>query len=179
MASTLERLMQHHGPEAKAVVWEHNTHIGDARATDMARAGMVNVGQLVRERHPGGDVVLIGFAGHRGSVIAGREWGAPPERLAVPEAADGSWDDLLHRVGTENKLLIFDRDEAVLHEPRGHRAIGVVYDPLDEFRRNYAPSLLSLRYDALIYLDETRALHPLHLPAVPRGEPPATYPWGV
>src|SRR5205823_1432026 len=74
MVETLDRLMHHHGPKAKAIVWEHNTHIGDARATDMVRDGMVNVGQLVREEHGAEDVVLIGFGSHRGSVIAAEEW---------------------------------------------------------------------------------------------------------
>src|SRR5207237_10110941 len=84
MTQTLERLMAHHGPQARAIVWEHNTHIGDARYTDMADDGMVNVGQLARERKQKEGVVLVGFGSHRGSVIAGREWGAPMERMPVP-----------------------------------------------------------------------------------------------
>jgi erythromycin esterase len=84
MVETLEPLMRHHGPKAKAIVWEHNTHIGDARFTDMARAGMVNVGQLVREQRGDEDVLLVGFGSHRGSVIAARKWGAPMERMWVP-----------------------------------------------------------------------------------------------
>src|SRR5438046_2101099 len=77
MAETLERLVQFHSPQAKAIVWEHNTHIGDARHTDMADDGTVNVGQLVREAHTADDVVLIGFGSHRGSVIAARGWDEP------------------------------------------------------------------------------------------------------
>src|SRR3954470_2134829 len=75
MADTLDRLVAYHGPSAKAVIWEHNTHIGDARATDMAKAGMVNVGQLVRERHTPDRVILVGFGGHHGTVIAADAWG--------------------------------------------------------------------------------------------------------
>jgi erythromycin esterase len=178
MVETLERLMRHHGPDAKAIVWEHNTHIGDARATDMTDAGMVNVGQLVREQRGVEDVVLVGFGSHRGSVIAGAEWGAPAERMPVPPAREGSWEDVLNRAGEEDKLLIFAEDEDGLLEPRAHRAIGVVYDPAYERFGNYVPTVLSRRYDAFLYVDETRALHPLHMGTRENGEPPETFPSG-
>jgi erythromycin esterase-like protein len=90
MADTLDRLVAHHGPEAKVVVWEHNTHVGDARATDMATVGLVNVGQLVRERHGAEGVVLVGFGGHHGEVVAGSSWGAPMQRLAVGSPPPGT-----------------------------------------------------------------------------------------
>src|SRR5206468_1062675 len=96
MADTLDRLIAHHGPTAKAVVWEHNTHIGDARATDMTRQGMVNVGQLTRERHAHDGVVLVGFAGRHGSVIAADAWGATMRAMDVPPAPTGTHEDLLH-----------------------------------------------------------------------------------
>jgi erythromycin esterase-like protein len=181
MVQTLERLMRHHGPDAKAIVWEHNTHIGDAHATDMARAGMVNVGQLVREGHMRAGVVLVGFAGHHGSVIAGREWGAPMERMRVPPAREGSWEDLLHRADERRKLLILDRDALTpeMWDPRGHRAIGVVYDPSFERFGNYVETVLPARYDAFLSFEETRALHPLALPVEDEGEPPETYTWAV
>ncbi len=180
MAETLNRLMRLHGPNAKAVVWEHNTHIGDARFTDMARHGMVNVGQLVRERRGEEDVVLVGFGSHRGSVIAGARWGAPMERMPVPPAREGSWEDVLHRAGEEDKLLVFsDAGEGGLLEPRGHRAIGVVYDPAHDHYGNYVPTVLPRRYDAFVYVDETRALHPLRLRLREDGEPPETYPSGA
>ena len=178
MAETLERLMRHHGPGARAIVWEHNTHIGDARFTDMADFGMVNVGQLARERL--GDVVLVGFGSHRGSVIAGAEWGAPMQRMRVPPAREGSWEDILHRTSEEDRLLVFaDLGEEVgFFEPREHRAIGVVYDPARERYGNYVPTVLPRRYDAFLYLDETSALHPLHVPPREDGEPPETFPSG-
>ncbi len=194
MVETLERLMQLHGPDAKAIVWEHNTHIGDARATDMARSGMVNVGQLVRERDWRDGVVLVGFGSHRGSVIAGDEWGAPMERMSVPPAQPDTHEAVLHdALGGENALFLFDGTAAgalpapgsldaaadPLLTPRGHRAIGVVYNPAFERFGNYVPTILSLRYDAFLYLDETHALHPLHLQPQPEGEPPETYPSGV
>ncbi len=180
MVETLDRLMHFYGPNAKAVVWEHNTHVGDARFTDMARHDMVNVGQLVRERRGEEDVVLVGFGSHRGSVIAGAEWGAPMQRMPVPPAREGSWEDVLHRAGEEDKLLVFsDAGEDEFLEPRGHRAIGVVYDPAHERYGNYVPTVLPRRYDAFVYLDETRALRPLY--ATPRedAEPPETLPSGA
>jgi erythromycin esterase len=180
MAETLERLMRHHGRGAKAIVWEHNTHIGDARFTDMTDFGMVNVGQLAREQRGGEDVVLVGFGSHRGSVIAGAEWGAPMQRMRVPPAREGSWEDIFHRAGEEDRLLVFAglREEGGFFEPREHRAIGVVYDPARERYGNYVPTVLPRRYDAFLYLDETRALHPLHVSPREDGEPPVTFPSG-
>jgi erythromycin esterase-like protein len=172
--------MRHHGPDAKAIVWEHNTHIGDARAPDMVDVGMVNVGQLVREQRGVEDVVLVGFGSHRGSVIAGAEWGAPMEHMPVPPAREGSLEDILRLAGEEDKLLVFVEadDEDGLLEPRAHRAIGVVYDPAYERFGNYVPTVLPRRYDAFLYVDETQALHPLHMRTRKNGEPPETFPSG-
>lgn len=179
MVETLERLTEFHEGESKAVVWEHNTHIGDARATDMTAAGMVNVGQLVREGHSREDVVLVGFGSYQGSVIAGRSWGAPMERMPVPAAREGSWEHVLHTAGGQDCLLIFEPTDLpdMLHDRRGHRAIGVVYHPEAERRGNYVPTVLPRRYDVFCYLDETRALHPIPVPA--HWEEPETYPVGV
>jgi erythromycin esterase-like protein len=182
MAETLHHLMRHHGAQAKAIVWEHNTHIGDARFTDMADEGMVNIGQLVREGHSREGVVLVGFGSQRGSVIAGEEWEAPMERMKVPPARSGSWEDVLHRADAEDRLVLLDQLRTNDHclEQRGHRAIGVVYHPKYEEYGNYVPTVLPLRYDAFLFLDETRALHPLH-EVKPREEfeVPETYPSGM
>jgi erythromycin esterase-like protein len=184
MADTLERLVKFHRGQrdvVKAVVWEHNTHIGDARATDMAAEGMVNIGQLVRERQRPRDAVLVGFSGHRGSVIAGRGWGEPMERMEVPRAMEGSWEDVLHGAGgvRGGRLVLMDevRGRPEWEEQRGHRAIGVVYHSRYE-RGNYVPTVLPARYDALIALEETRAVSPLHTAAV-GGEVAETFPSGV
>ena len=176
MVDTLDRLVTHYGSEAKAVVWQHNTHIGDARATTMAEEGMVNVGQLVRERHEEEGVVLVGFGSYRGSVIAARAWGAEMERMRVPEAQAASWEAVFREAKRGDRLLILDDLEAsAAFETRGHRAIGVTYDPgFDPF--NYVPTVLPRRYDAFIYLEETEALHPLHL-ELPGERPPQPYPW--
>jgi erythromycin esterase len=181
MTETLDRLMQHHGPGAKALVWEHNTHVGDARFTDMARAGMVNVGQLVRETHAAQGVVLVGFGSYRGRVVAGREWEAPMERMPLPRARPGTWEDVLHRAGGGDMLLLMSDEEgtAELRQWRGHRAVGVVYHPESE-AGNYVPTVLPRRYDAFLYLDATEALHPLHeVRARREGEVPETFPTGV
>jgi erythromycin esterase-like protein len=181
MTETLERLMTHHGPRAKAIVWEHNTHVGDARYTDMAASGMVNVGQLVRQGQQFGDVVLIGFSTHHGSVIAGEAWGAAVQRMSLPPARPGSWEDVLHHAAPDKQLIVFrpDGTSNVMLAPRGHRAIGVVYRPQYEAFGNYVPTIMPLRYDALIYLDKTHALHPLHVPASFEHEVPETFPSGV
>jgi erythromycin esterase-like protein len=182
MVETLERLMTHHGPTAKAIVWEHNTHVGDARFTDMARAGMVNVGQLVRQAHDREGVMLVGFGTHRGTVIAAEEWGAPMERLPVPPARENSFEEAMHNAAVGDALLLFngadDGGVPGLDEPVGHRAIGVVYDPYAERWGNYVPTVMPRRYDAFLYIDETRAVDPLHMPVHVGGEPPETYPSG-
>lgn len=182
MVETLTRLMRHHGRDAKAIVWEHNTHIGDARFTDMARAGMLNVGQVVRESHAEDGVVLVGFGTHRGTVIAAEEWGAPIERMQVPAARDGSFEHALFDARVGDSLLIFDGTDngvAGLDGPLGHRAIGVVYDPDHERWGNYVPTIIPGRYDAFVYIEETRAVDPLHLAVKVDGEMPETYPSGV
>jgi len=183
MVETLDRLVAHHGPRAKAIVWEHNTHIGDARFTDMARAGMVNVGQLVREKREHDGVLLVGFGTHRGTVIAAEEWGAPMERMRVPPARAGSFEDAMYEAAVGDALLVFDgrghAEIAGLYQPMGHRAIGVVYDPRAERWGNYVPTVVPRRYDAFIYIDETHAVDPLHFPVHADGEPPETYPSGV
>ena len=182
MVDTLERLMRFHGPLARAIVWEHNTHVGDARFTDMARAGMVNVGQLVRQRHGDEGVVLVGFGSYHGTVIAAEEWGLPMQRMPVPEARDESYEGVMHRCGIPELLLLFDGSDdggvPGLDTVRGHRAIGVVYQPAHERWGNYVPTILPRRYDSFIFLDHTEALDPLHMPVQVTGEPPETYPSG-
>jgi erythromycin esterase-like protein len=184
MVETLNRLVHRHGRDTKAIVWEHNTHIGDARFTDMATAGMVNVGQLVREAHGDEGVVLVGFGTHRGTVIAAEEWGAPMERLRVPAARSASFEDALFEAGVGDSLLVFEGsadDGGVpgLDEPIGHRAIGVVYDPAHERWGNYVPTIVPGRYDAFLYIEESRAVDPLHMPIRVDGEAPETYPSGI
>lgn len=181
MADTMERLLEFHGKNSKVIVWEHNTHIGDARATDMADEGTYNIGELARKEHQDKGVVLVGFGSYKGTVIAGKRWGGKMQSMQMPEAKKGSWEYLLHSAGKENKLLImedFSGNDLLMQNRIGHRAIGVVYNPQYEKHGNYVPTILPLRYDAFIYLDETSALHPLHIE--PDGKQiPATFPFGV
>lgn len=179
MHETLERLLNFHGPDSKAIVWAHNTHIGDASATDMADEGMFNIGELARKAFPG-QVFLVGFGSFNGSVIAGNSWGAKMQPMTVPDGRKGSLEYLLHRAGKRNKLLLMDdfRDTLFTEQYVDHRAIGVVYRPGYERYGNYVPTVLPARYDAFIYLDKTQALHPLHIhPGSLRI--PDTYPFGM
>ena len=180
MVETLNTLTDYHGEDTKVIVWEHNTHIGDARATSMASSGLHNVGQLVREQHADDGVCLVGFGSYEGSVIAGEFWGAPMKVMNLPKAIDGSVEKMLHTMGAENKLLLLGEESELsekLKDRVGHRAVGVVYDPHEE-RGNYVPSIMPKRYDAFLYIDKTRGLHPLHIK--PEGsKTPETYPFGI
>lgn len=180
MMSTLERLVEYHGPGAKSIVWAHNTHVGDARATDMAASGMVNIGQLARERFGSANVHLVGFGSHSGSVVAARGWGESREIMPVPAAIIGSWEAELHRALGADRVLRtstwIDRPELMAH--RGHRAIGVVYHPEREHLGNFVPTVLPQRYDSFLYLDRTEALHAVEAQPVLDHEPPETYPFG-
>jgi len=143
----------------------------------MARAGMVNIGQLAREQHGRENVYLAGFGSYEGTVIAGESWGAPMQKMEVPPAREGSWEDWLHSLGATDKLLLSrelrDVDEA--RQQIAHRAIGVVYDPNREKYGNYVPTIIPERYDAFLYLDETEALRPFILKTKEK-DPPELYP---
>lgn len=163
MDTTLDRLLNHYGPGSKAVVWAHNTHVGDARATDMAAAGEVNIGQLARERYGTDQVVLVGFGTHHGSVVAGSAWGAPTELMPVPPARTGSLEDVLHRAAPERALFVFPRADRpdLLTDELDHRAVGVVYHPERERWGNYVPTVLGDRYDAFCWFDSSQGVRPL------------------
>ena len=177
MMETLHRVMDFYGPDAKAVVWEHNTHIGDARYTPMQREGLFNTGQLAREQFGESETVLIGFGSYQGSVIAGSEWGAPMQMMPVPPAKEDSVEALLHQQYNDNRLLLFDhRHDSIFDGTMPHRAIGVVYEPYHEKYGNYVPTVMNRRYDAFLYIDQTTAVHPLHIR--PDGhQVPETYPF--
>jgi erythromycin esterase len=180
MVDTLNRLVAFHGAKSKAIVWEHNTHIGDARATNMAGQGMVNVGQLVNEQHVRDGVSTVGFGSYSGTVIAGRKWGDVMRIINVPEARPGSWEFILQQLDARDRI-VFMTDEMKKQLGKkeiGHRAIGVVYQPEFEHLGNYVESLMPFRYDAFVYVNRTSALHPIHI--VPAGsETPETFPFGL
>lgn len=180
MTDTLDRLMAHYGPDSRAIVWEHNTHVGDARATDMATRGLVNVGQLVRERHLDDGVVLIGAASYEGTVVAAPAWGEPLEEMEVPPARPGTHEHLLHTCGMDQHLFVFPRQRTGWLEAwLGHRAIGVVYQPRMERAGNDVPTALGRRYDAFWYVDRSRALRPMARPQPPEADELETYPFGT
>ena len=164
MADTVDRLMRHHGPGAKGIIWAHNTHVANSRAADVGNRELMTLGQLVRERHGSDDVVLVGFGSHRGTVIAATHWGGQSQVMAVPPAQKGSYEDAFHTASPKNQMVIFSdaKDSGPLSEARGHRAIGVLFDPAHERDGVYVSTVLSRRYDAFLFIDQTRALRPLH-----------------
>src|SRR6266496_3162811 len=185
MAETLAALVSHldaQGQTAKVAVWEHNSHLGDARATYMAAYGELNVGQLVRERY-GPEAMLIGFMTYKGTVTAASEWDAAAERKRVRPALEDSYEAAFHEVSMPNFLLpLRDSGPAsiAVRDPRLERAIGVIYLPQTERQSHYFDARLSDQFDAVIHFDETRALQPLEREALwESGEPPETFPTGV
>lgn len=184
MAGTLDALVEHLDRRlspAKVVVWEHNSHVGDARATEMGARGELNVGQLARQRY-GDECVLVGFTTFDGTVTAASDWGGAVERKRVRPALAGSHEELLHRRGVAGFWVDTapGAARALLAGPRLERAIGVIYRPETERGSHYFDARLSEQFDAVIHLDRTRALEPLERTARwDRGEPPETFPSGI
>jgi len=165
MAKTLECLagfLDQRSPGAKIVVWAHNSHVGDARATRMGERGEWNIGQLSRGRY-GGEAVLVGFTTHHGTVTAASNWSEPAERKRVRPALAESYEGLFHVVGFDRFLLILEDDERTqgLRRPRLERAIGVIYRPESERASHYFRANLHAQFDAVIHFDRTRAVKPL------------------
>lgn len=182
MLEVLDSLFQHYGPNSKGIVWEHNTHIGDYRATDMVDEGHINVGGLARERYGEDAVALVGFGTYQGTVIASHAWEGPTQVLPVPPARAGSIEFACHEVALKKNvsqffMLLDPMEMGPLSEMKGHRAIGVVYDPKRERWGNYVPTALPRRYDAFIFIDETSALEPIMIP-FKRELIPETWPAG-
>ena len=186
MADTLDALAGHLGRQRsiapKIVVWAHNSHLGDARATETAAHGELNVGQLVRERHPR-DCRLIGFTTYTGTVTAAGDWEGPAERKQVRPALADSVEELLHEAGEKEFLVDFTaapRSADALRSGRLERAIGVIYRPETERQSHYFRARVADQFDAVIHVDETRALEPLERTARwEEGEVPETYPFAV
>ncbi|KRV48914.1 erythromycin esterase [Wenjunlia vitaminophila] len=184
MADTLRSLVEHlgrtrPGRPPKVVVWAHNSHLGDARATEAATNGELNLGQLVREWFPG-DCRIIGLSTYTGTVTAAENWGDPAERRRIRPALDNSVEQLLHEVGRDEFWLPFPstpRCAEVLRASRLQRGIGVIYRPRTERESHYFHARVADQFDALIHIDETHAVEPLERSASwERGEVPETYP---
>jgi erythromycin esterase-like protein len=180
MVETIDALVSHlnGSRQPKAIVWAHNSHLGDARATDMKARGELNVGQLIRERF-GKESVLIGFTTHHGTVTAATDWGEVAERKRVRPALRGSYEELFHDLALP-RFLIDPRKVDILREQRLERAIGVIYRPETERLSHYFNARLAEQFDAVIHIDETRAVEPLERTSVwEEGELPETYPFAV
>jgi erythromycin esterase-like protein len=184
MAGTLDALVEHLDRRlgrAKVVVWEHNSHVGDARATAMGARGELNVGQLARQRY-GAQCLLVGFSTYDGRVTAAADWGGPAERKHVRPALRGSHEAMLHEVAIRD-FWVDTADHAIcdtLRIPRLERAIGVIYRPETERQSHYFEARLGDQFDAVIHLDRTRALEPLDRTSIwDRGEPPESFPTGI
>lgn len=182
MAETLNELVAHleqqTGP-ARVVLWAHNSHLGDARATEMGQAGEINVGQLVRERYAQ-DAFLIGLSTDHGTVTAASAWGAAHERKRVRPALAESYEALFHETALAAFLLPLRGESRAVHllsEPRLERAIGVIYRPQTERISHYFTARLPAQFDALLYVDETHAVEPLDRTETwEQGALPETYP---
>lgn len=182
MFQTLKQIMDHVGEQAKAVVWAHNSHIGDARVTDMGvNRDELNIGQLCREEW-GEQAQLIGFGTHTGTVAAASDWDGPMEVKAVRPSRPDSHEALCHEIGVERFLLdlrrgVNDPLRQVMSEPRLERYIGVIYRPETERWSHYSHALLGQQYDGFVWFDRTSAVVPLPTQAG-RGED-ETYPFGL
>ena len=186
MAETLDALLEHFsrgGAPARAVVWAHNSHLGDARATSMGDQGEWNLGQLVRERFDPSEAVSVGFTTHTGTVTAADNWGEPPEVMRVRPSMTGSVERILHDLAVPDFYLPLRTTAAaeVLSGRKLERAIGVIYRPRSERVSHYFAADLPAQFDAVVHFDRTRAVEPIDI--TPGGreakELPETYPSGV
>ena len=181
MMATLEALLDQssrRGRSPRAVVWAHNSHLGDARATSLSRRGELNLGQLVRERYPATSC-LIGMTTHDGEVTAAHEWEEPAALRTVRPSLAGSYEHLFHQTGLESFVLQTSATAGVLSAPRLERAIGVLYRPETERASHYFTARLAEQFDVVVHVDRTRALEPLEKWARHEMDLPETYPTGV
>jgi erythromycin esterase-like protein len=183
MMETLEALIAHVQQTtggARAIVWAHNSHLGDARATQMGESGELNLGQLVREKY-GPKSFLVGFTTHAGSVTAASNWDEPAQRKRVRPSIAASYERLFHDTGLDRCLLLL-RDGALrqaLQDERLERAIGVIYRPESERLSHYFRARLREQFDAVLHIDQTTALEPLERWAHDEVDLPETYPTGI
>jgi len=179
MAETLDALAEHPTRQqdrpAKLVVWAHNSHVGDARATEMRERGEINLGRLARERHPG-QTFVVGFTTYSGTVTAASAWGGEAERKRVRPALPGSWEERFNELGGD---FVVEHTE-LFDGPLLERAIGVIYLPESERLSHYFEATLAEQFDAVIHVDQTRALEPLERTSEwEAGEVPETYPYAL
>jgi erythromycin esterase len=182
MMDTLEQLLDCYGKESKAVVWEHNSHVGDLSKAGKIFKQQVNLGSLAREKYGGPQVALVGLATYKGMVTASNAWEGAIMELPIPIGRQGSLEDEFHlairQIGHSSYYVLLDEEtpESALNDERGHRAIGAVYHPGLETKGSYSPTLLCQRYDAFIFIDETTPVRPLEIQC-DRSKIPETYPF--
>lgn len=181
MFETLQNLLNFYGPRSKAIVWAHNSHIGDCRATEMSRRGEHNIGQLCREEF-GAGAYLVGFGTHSGHVAAASDWDGPMEVKQIRPSTAGSYERLCHDAGCANFLLPLRNPKSEqliedLSKPRLERAIGVIYRPETELQSHYFQAVLPRQFDEYIWVDQSSAVSPLTTEVI-EGLPD-TYPFGL
>jgi protein-L-isoaspartate(D-aspartate) O-methyltransferase len=180
MFETLQSLLDHHAPDNKAIVWAHNSHVGDAQATEMSSHGEFNIGHLCRETY-GDEVYAVGFGTDRGTVAAASEWDGPMEVKAVRPSLEGSYERLFHGTGLAGSMLglrqLADAPLRHLMEARLERAIGVIYRPETEHASHYFQAVLPRQFDEYVWIDETHAVEPIGTAEL-EGLPD-TYPFGL
>jgi erythromycin esterase-like protein len=178
MFDTLQHVLKARGPAAKVIVWAHNSHIGNAGATEMGERGEFNIGQVCRLKF-GDDLVSIGFSTDRGAVMAADDWGSPPHLKTILPSRSDSWERVFRDAGASRSLTVW-RDnpsrEAALSPRRLERAIGVIYRPDTERLSHYFDAHLSEQFDALVWFEETTPVRPL--PGAPPEGAPDIYPFG-
>jgi erythromycin esterase-like protein len=183
MMETLQALLAHvrqTSGDARAVIWAHNSHLGDARATQMGGIGELNLGQLVRQTH-GAAAFLVGFTTHTGTVTAASNWEEPAQRKHVRPSIAGSYERLFHEAGVSRFMLLLREGRAreALRDARLERAIGVIYRPESERVSHYFRARLPEQFDVILHIDETSALEPLERWAHDEVDLPETYPSGI
>ena len=188
MADTVDMLADHLGSDgepAKLIIWAHNSHVGDARATEMGEGGEITLGQILRQRHPN-ETALVGMTTHTGSVMAAYDWDEPGELELVRPSLPGSWEELFHATDLQRFYVTSAQLRRAVGEKvdRLQRAIGVVYRPETERHSHYLHARIADEFDIVVHVDETRALEPLDTPSEPmaptaQDEVPETFPTGV
>ncbi len=183
MFDTLEALLAFYGPSSRGIIWEHNSHVGDAAATEMGSKGELNVGQLCREKF-GSAAYIVGFGTDHGTVAAASNWDEPMQRMRVRAAHPESYERWFHDSGLPAFMLhLRAPKKAALREellpPRLERAIGIVYRPETELASHYFYASLPHQFDEYVWFDETRAVTPLEGKPGPQLDLPETYPFGL
>jgi erythromycin esterase-like protein len=159
----IDHLETHHGKPAKIIIWAHNSHVGDARATEMGSKGEINIGQLVREKYPE-STYNIGFSTYEGTVLAAKDWDSPGKVEKINPGLEGSFEELFHALPHKRFLLTLRGNKELEHYlklPRLQRAIGVVYAPTTERYSHYFFTRLPYQFDSIIHIDTTHAVKPL------------------